>query len=264
MNEVINEVEQVETDIADVEQEIVETEDVADDESETADGGEDETDSEQGRDVKKLKSSNQRKDRKINKLYAQKKQLEERLAALEIPEDNKSVNPDDFEQYGDYMKAEMEALVDNKQKQTQTESEKAYLTQQKEQLMVERNQYLAKQAQEAARGIPDFYQVITPQQTQILDELPEAISDIFYGIENAPLAAYVLAKEGKLEGLAYSHPQIAANEIWSAQQRGITMMLKPRTQTTQAPQPMKSVRGTGTTTKNLADGDVLRNLGLKS
>jgi hypothetical protein len=261
-NEVIAaDIEAVEP-IESVEAQEVETieEGQADNDSDNGDVQDGESD---GEFPKKAVNALNRKTKTINKLRARLQELEAKQAVLSDSTDEfKEVNSDEFERMDDYLKAEIKSSVNQILKQTDTEKQKTQLTQEQQALLAERNQYVAQQAQDTAKSIQDFQQVIG-QHTQTLDSMPESVSDIFYSIDNAPLAAYVLAKEGNLESLRYASPYVAANMIMSAEQRGM-QLLNRKPQISAAPEPMKGSRGQLKTTKNLMEGSVLKNLGLKS
>lgn len=252
------EVETVETHEVDTNE--VQADNDAQEETETQEGGETPNGDEW---PKKAVNALSREKKNNSKLRARMQELEVKLADLNNAEvDSKPVNADDYETMDEYIRAQTDSMVEQKLKNNTSEQTKAQLTQEQETLLAERNQSVAMQAQETAKYIPDF-QAVIGQHTQTLDSMPDVISDIFYSIDNAPLAAYVLAKEGKLNALAYSNPHVAANEIIQAQQRGEAMMHKPRTHVSQAPEPMRAANGRGTINKDISQGDVLKNLGLK-
>lgn len=216
---------------------------------------------------KKAVNALNRKDKKINKLRAQLRELEEKLdQQTNISQERKTVTPDEFDTYGEYLKAEMKAELEQQLGQTAAQQQQAQLNAQKEQLMQQRDNEIAVQTQEVSKYVPDLKETMQ-QHIHTLDALPQSIADIFYNIDNAPIAAYVLAKEGKLETLAYTSPHVAAYEIMAAQNKGMELLNKSASQSnhvSQAPQPMKAVRGTGSHKKQLSpDDDVLKSLGLK-
>lgn len=212
---------------------------------------------------KKAVNALNRKTKTINKLRARLQELEAKQQELNnSTEETKPVNADDFETMEEYLNAKMNALVNEQLQQSNKEQQSLQLTQEQQALLAERNQHIAQQAQEVAQAIPDFQQVIG-QHTQELDSMPDTISEIFYSIDSPTVAAYVLAKEGKLESLRYSNPHVAANLIISAEQRGVQLLNKPQ-KSSSVPEPMKGSKGQVKTTKNLMEGSVLKNLGLKS
>jgi hypothetical protein len=213
---------------------------------------------------KKAVNALNRKNKQINKLRAQMRELEAKLNETpEVGNKPSEINPDDFESYGDYINAQVEALVEQKSMQSQTDMQKQQLKQQQEVLAAQRDQHIIEQAQEAAQVFSDLPQV-WQENAQLLDALPKEVSDIFYSIDNAPAAVYTLAKEGKLESLLYANPSVAAYEIVNAQNRGLELLSKPKTRVSQAPEPITKARGTGSVKKQLSPNDnVLKSLGLK-
>lgn len=213
---------------------------------------------------KKAVNALNRKNKQINKLRAQMRELEAKLNEAPPEQNNQSeINPDDFDSYGDYINAQVEALVEQKTMQSQTDMQKQQLTQQQQALAAQRDQHIIEQAQEAAQVFSDLPQV-WQENAQLLDALPKEVADIFYSIDHAPAAVYTLAKEGKLESLLYANPSIAAYEIVNAQNRGLEMLSKPKTRVSQAPTPISKARGTGSAKKQLSpNDDVLKSLGLK-
>lgn len=197
------------------------------------------------------------------KLRAQLRELEAKLEEAQKPSEAKPVNEADYESYADYINAQVEALVEQKTKQSQGDMQKQLLLQQQEALKAERDKHIVEQAKEVSKTLHDLPQV-WQQNAQLLDALPQQVADIFYDLDNAPAAVYVLAKEGKLESLLYANPSVAAYEIINAQQRGLALLAKPQTRTTQAPQPISKARGTGSYKKQLSPSDdVLKSLGFK-
>mgnify|MGYP001547769859 CR=1 FL=1 len=212
---------------------------------------------------KKAINALNRKNKQINKLRAQMRELEAKLNEQPNVSEAKEINSDDFENYGDYINAQVEALVEQKTKQSQADMHKQQLTQQQEYLKAQRDQFIIEQAQEMSQTLTDLPDVWS-QNAQTLDSLPEQISDIFYNIENAPAAIYTLAKEGKLESLMYMNPAVAAYEIINAQNKGLELFSKPQKRVSQAPTPISKAKGTGSFKKQLTPkDDVLKSLGLK-
>lgn len=223
-------------------------------------------DADSGDDVefpKKAVNALNRKNKTINKLRAQMQELEAKLKETPQQSEVEEINPDDFTQYGDYINAHVEALVNQKLTQSQSDMQKQQLEAQKKELKAQRDQYIIEQAQELSQTLTDLPQVFQ-QHVVTLDSLPEQIADIFYSIDNAPAAIYTLAKEGKLEGLRYANPALAAYEIVNAQNRGMELLSKPQQRVSQAPAPLEKAKGSGSVKKQLTpDSDVLKSLGLK-
>ena len=213
---------------------------------------------------KKAVNALSRKNKQINKLRARMQELEAKLKeSPEAPKDQVDINPDDYDSYGEYVDARVEALVEQRLSQSQSDMQKQQITQQQDQLKAQRDQYIIEQANEVSQTLTDLPQVWS-ENAALLDALPEQISDIFYNIDNAPAAIYTLAKEGKLESLLYANPNVAAYEIVNAQNRGMELLAKPQPQVSQAPTPITKARGTGTVKKELGpNDDVLKSLGIK-
>jgi hypothetical protein len=240
-------------------EEIAEEENTEQDSEEISDGD----DSGEVEFPKKAVNALNRKDKKINKLRAQMRELEAKLAESPKQTEQKEINPDDFDNYGDYINAQVEALVEQKVGQSENDMQKQQLNQQKEALKAQRDQYIIEQAQEVSQTLTDLPQV-WKKNAATLDALPDEIADIFYSIDNAPAAVYTLAKEGKLESLLNANPAVAAYEIVNAQNKGMELLSKPQTRVSQAPQPITKAKGTGSVKKQLSpNDDVLRSLGLK-
>jgi len=212
---------------------------------------------------KKAVNALNRKNKQLNKLRARMRELEAKINEQPKAPEQKEVNPDDFETYADYINAQVETLVEQRVTQSQSDMQKQQLTQQQDALKAERDQYIREQANEVSQTLTDLPQV-WQQNAHILDALPDSVSDIFYSIDNAPAAIYTLAKEGKLEGLLYADPNLAAYEIVNAQNRGMEMLSVPQKRVSQAPTPISKAKGTGSVKKQLSpNDDVLKSLGLK-
>lgn len=208
---------------------------------------------------KKAVNALNRKTKQINKLRAQKLELEAKLQEIQSKFAPQEINPDDFETYGDFL----EAKLNHRDQQSKNDMQTTQLTQQKEQVKAQQNQYIVDQAYEVAKTFTDL-PIVWNKNAQLLDALPEEITDIFYSVENAPAAVYMLAKEGKLEGLLYANPAVAAYEIINAQNKGMELLSKPKIRSSQAPQPISKAKGTGSIQKQLSPSDdVLKSLGLK-
>lgn len=216
--------------------------------------------------LEKLRRAKARDDRRIGKLTAQKYQyqkeadeLRTRLsqpqqATQQKPLNNGEPKETDFNNYAEYMRAVQKydlqqefAVRDNKQQITQQSvQEQAWVAQ--------REQAVAAKAQEFAKENPEVIALVE-EYGDVIDELPSAIQRAFLEADNAPLAFYNLAKEGKLEELASMSPARAAMEIGRAQTQA------PKKTATRAPTPMTPAKGTAAGGKSLErmSGDELLN-----
>lgn len=148
---------------------------------------------------------------------------------------------EDFDNYGDFVAARAEHNVLKRLKEQQEAASKAMETQQHESKVREyieaRDDEIAEQAKAYMSQIPD-YESVMREAADIVDSIPDEIRRLFYEAEDAALAAYNLAKSGKLERLATMSPYKAAIEIDRAQQ------IKPQVRKVpSAPQPIKGMTG---------------------
>lgn len=225
---------------------------------------------------KKAVNAISRRDKKIGKLQAELAALRAAQAqpAQQAPQvqaqQSKQSNTDnapreeDFESYGDYLKASMrhEIMAEiAKQQQANNEGfQKREAELKRQQYEEVRTEAIVEQMQNHKEEIPDFASVIA-ESADIADELPEQIANLFFEADDAALAFYNLAKEGKLEALATMSPAKAALEIARAQ------MNKPQVKkVSSAPAPMTSNSGRasgGKSLYNMSGDEMIKTLGIK-
>jgi vacuolar-type H+-ATPase subunit I/STV1 len=158
------------------------------------------------------------------------------------------IDPNSFDgTYADLIKKEsmeeMKALLS----QNQQEHKINQLTLQQQQIMAEQDQAITVEAAEYAKQSDDFAKVV-PANAEKLDSLPPEVQRMFYELESPSLAVYALAKEGRIEQLAYMSPYMAAAELVQAQSRGQQyLQASSRKQVSNAPAPIQGVRGTAKT-----------------
>lgn len=193
---------------------------------------------------------------------AARQRLEQQLAQYSQPQtkqasaNNGEPKETDFNNYAEYMRAVQKfdlqqefAARDSKQQVTQqTAQEQAWVTQ-REQAVATKAQEFVKENPEVTDLVEEFGDVIDGWQTT-----HPHITRAFLEADNAPLAFYNLAKEGKLEELANMSPARAAMEIGRAQTQAIA---KPKTK---APTPLPAARGSVAVGKKPEDlsGDEIR------
>jgi hypothetical protein len=149
-----------------------------------------------------------------------------------------------YQSYAEYLEAVQDwkldsklAERDGKQKETrQTEQEKAWIA--------EREATVATKAQEFAKENPEVLAMVE-EYGDVVDELPPQIQRLFLEADNAPLAFFNLAKEGKLESLGTMSLAKAAMEIGRAQTQA------PTKQQSKAPAPLPASRGSVSPGKSL-------------
>lgn len=199
---------------------------------------------------KKAKNAIARRDREIAKLRAQMRELQQAQQQPQTKpqnqplDDNAPPSEENYGTYGEFLEAKVlynmrQELAKNQQKQQQTQ-----LTQQQQQFFAQKDEEIAAKVREHAKVLPDFQEVFE-ENVELLDYLPPAIQLAFYEADDAALAFYNLAKEGKLASMAQMSPYRASMEIAKAQN------LQQR-QRIQAPKPVQGVPGTGRGSKSLA------------
>lgn len=203
-------------------------------------------------DIQRYEKALQKEQKRINKLTAakyeaisQNKMLQERLAKLEQSLNVNSSgkpNADQFQSYDEYNEAVTDWKLEQKLKELNPEKESndPYRDVPKHELewakSMESN--VANQASQLAQHIPDFVEAMREYEP-IFDAMPYELEKAFWQSQHPVLAAYVLAKEGKLEELLDMTPQQAAYEIGRATHVGVANInqytTKPKTA---APKPM--------------------------
>lgn len=204
---------------------------------------------------KKAVNALSRRDKQIGKLRAERQQLQAELEQLrskiqapqtqnnQVKDQDGSPKEADFDNAFDYLKAvakyEAKQELATGQKQ---QREQEYETKQ-QQYLQQRTQAAADLSTKYVSEIADYQQVVS-EYSDVLDALPEAVQIAFLEADDPAIAAYQLAKEGKLEDLFNMSPYQAAMMIAKAEERGIAASKqKP---VTKAPAPIASAKGTGT------------------
>lgn len=209
---------------------------------------------------KKAVNAISRRDRQIGKLRAEQQQLQAELAQLRAQvkpqEQSNNQRPSDypdedkFDNYGDFLKAVARYEARQELAEGNKRQQQEYQTIQEQQWIAKRETEIAEQATEVAASIPDFGQTIS-EYSDVIDSFPPYLERLFIECENAPLAFYTLAKEGKLEGLIHMSPYRAAMEIGRAMDRGLA--ISQRKVITKAPTPIAPARGTGQSGRSLTE-----------
>ena len=204
--------------------------------------------------AKKLKNALHREKRRIAQLTAQKYQYQSELEALRQKyEGNKPDNTskstgsptaDQFDTYEDYQRAVARHEAQEAFKELEARRNEQTKVAEKNEWVSERETLVEDKGKELAKAIPDFVQTLT-QYKDVLDyidaQLPE-LGEVFLEADNAPLAFYALAKEGKLESVLEMSPRRAAMEVAKAEERGAAYLKQPKP-VSKAPEPMSPVKG---------------------
>lgn len=212
---------------------------------------------------KKAINALSRRDKQIGKLRAQYEaaqaeltKLREAPASKATPATDGAPKEADFKSYAEYLEARTEYLAEQKIEKRfaehaakTTETAKA---QQDTQWQNERIASVDKQSEEFAKQFPEV-EAMYHDNADLLQSLPATIKRAFLAADNAPLAFYNLAKEGKLADLADMSVEDAKVEIRLAQ------MATPQKPKTNAPKPLSASRGSVAASKSLdaMDGDEL-------
>ena len=232
-----------------------------------ADKAEDETD-----DVpfpKKAVNAISRRDKQLAKMRADMAALQAEVSKYRQPQaqtqqapqtDNSAPKEDDFDDYGSFLEAKLLHKIKMEQSVQQKSQQEQQFQTQKQQWVQQREVEISQKVEAHKAEIPDFMQVIE-MNADIMDSLPEHIEQAFLEADDAGLAYYNLAKEGKLEALLTMSPYRAAMEIALAQTKKPTL-----NRVSGAPNPIKPVSGRGTSTKDTSDmsgEELLKKYGFK-
>lgn len=202
---------------------------------------------------KKAVNAISRRDKQIGKMRAEMQHYRAELEKLQTQAQQQTPKPksgepnaDDFDNYGDYLKAV--ARHEAKQELAQAQPKQEPVNVQEQVWIAQREEAVGQQAEALLKTNPEYQQILT-ENADILDVMPAHIERAFLEADNAPLAFIALAQEGKLEGLLTMSPARAAMEIAKAEARGEALVkAKP---ITNAPTPISPNRGSGSGSKSL-------------
>lgn len=235
-----------------------------------ADKGEEETD-----DVpfpKKAVNAISRRDKQLAKMRAEMASLQAEVSKYRQPQaqplknqnilDDGPPKEEDYldKEYGDFLEAKLLYKIKMEQAVQQKSQQDQQVQTQRQQWVQQREVEISQKVEAHKAEIPDFMQVIE-MNADIMDSLPEHIEQAFLEADDAGLAYYNLAKEGKLESLLTMSPYRAAMEIAIAQTKKPTL-----NRVSGAPNPIKPVSGRGTSTKDSSDmsgEELLKKYGFK-
>lgn len=224
---------------------------------------------------KKAVNAISRRDRRIGQLNAQLRQANVELAQFRQHQqqtqqrgDDGEPSEDDFETYGEYLKAVAKHAAQKESGQHRAADQEAVL--QHRQLQAyhawrqERGNDIDADGEALAKELPEFRQMME-ENLDIVQALPPQIQQLFLQLESrdANLAFLALAQEGKLETLLHMPPQLAAVAIGRAADRGAAMLASKKT--SKAPNPMAPNRGRGSGIKSedsMSGAELLRKHGV--
>jgi len=215
---------------------------------------------------KKAQNAMARRDKTIAKMRAAQTERDREFQAMRAELDALKSPPQeapketDFETYGEYLQALAIHAGQNGNQQQQDQNQEQPKTQEeieadvRQQIHVEkREKAITAQAEQYIAEVSDFEQV-TQENIDIVENFSPELIMTMLEAEDAPLAFYALAKEGKLEDIANMTPVQAAREIAFAEGRGrdmIAAMQKPTV--SEAPQPIAGAQAASSGSKSLAE-----------
>lgn len=210
---------------------------------------------------KKAERALERRNKKINKLRAEKAELERRLDEIASrpkeeqiaefqPEGLKEPQEDDFEDYAEYLVAKGEYKVKREYAAKEAEAQQYAQFESQQKWVQDRAKYVDDRAAKAVESIPELDGLYRENQ-DIIEGYADTTKMAFLEADKPELAFYALASEGKLESLESMTPTRIAREIALAEIRG-EKLSKSRPQS-KAPAPIKKAKGTGTRRKTLDD-----------
>lgn len=218
---------------------------------------------------KKAVNAISRRDKQLAKMRADMAALQAEVSKYRKPQaqpqqspksDDSAPKEDDFDDYGSYLEAKLLHAIKMEQSVQQKSQQDQAAQSQKQQWVQQREQEIAQKVETHKAEIPDFMQVIETN-ADIMDNLPEHVEIAFLEADDAGLAYYNLAKEGKLEALLTMSPYRAAMEIALAQQKKPSL-----NRVSGAPSPIKPNAGRGSSTKaesELSGEELLKKYGFK-
>ena len=228
------------------------------------DSSEESDDSENG-DSEKVKKKNgfaKRIDKFKSKLTAKEKEIEywkqvaldskanqskEETEPVETNHsDSGKPNPDDFDNYEDYLEANIEFRMEQRLKSLEEKKSKEA----EKSTFQKKTEDFGKKLNTFREQTPDFEEVM--EEVEDI-QVSKATEQLILESENGPELMYELAKSPEdLERISSLPPLMAAKEIGKIEAR----LQKPatnKTKTTRAPRPLSTVRGNAKVTKDLSD-----------
>jgi len=216
--------------------------------------------------VNRLKQQRAKYQSEIQELRTSYQKMESDFQALKNPAPQEP-QEDDFENYGDYLKAvaKFGSQPNQASEEKPLSREEIYRQVQEETHYNGRAQSMHTQAKKTAQEVPD-YAHLHAQYEDVMDNLPEATQKAFLDTDDAPAAFYALAKSGQLEALTSMPPHLAAMAIARAELQGQQLIQSQKQKSTNAPAPMTGVKGSSSVIpdEELSGKELLKKHGVKS
>lgn len=203
---------------------------------------------------KKAVNAINRRDRQIRQLRAQLREVEAKKSAPQQENQQTESEPkeDDFDNYGDFLKARQDYFLNQHKRSSEAEREQSNLTQQQQQIREQQDAIINQQVTEMVQSNPDVQKVLA-QNIDVIENMPPEIENLMYELDDPVSAGFALAKEGRLGDLYNMNPQLALLELYHAQQRGQQYLKqKSAPPVSKAPKPIAGAKGTGGSSKSLS------------
>lgn len=159
---------------------------------------------------------------------------------------------DKFESALDFLKADTRHELKQELAEMQHKQKLELLEQQKAIALEEQTRVIEQQVVELAQTNPDFKKVVS-DNVRVFQSMPEHINGLLTDLENGHIAAYALAKEGRLQSIYNMPPHIAAAHLVNAEIRGQQYLLQAAKPRKTAPEPIGAIKGGKSSTPSLSD-----------
>lgn len=159
---------------------------------------------------------------------------------------------DKFDSALDFLKADTRHELKQELAEMQHKQKLELLEQQKAIALEEQSRIIEQQVVELAQTNPDFKKVVS-DNVRVFQSMPEHINGLLTDLENGHIAAYALAKEGRLQSIYSMPPHIAAAHLVNAEIRGQQYLLQAAKPRKTAPEPIGAIKGGKSSTPSLSD-----------
>lgn len=245
--------------IKDVAEETVENAVTEDDDAQDPQDGQQADDGEPSGDVEgELKTVRKALDKRNRYINNQRQRIRDLEAQMQKMQEGFGKNTaqapdmDKFESVLDYVKADQNHALEQKFAEMQHKQKLELLEQQKAVALEEQTRVIEQQVTELAQSNPDFKKVVSAN-VQIFQAMPDHINGLLTELDNGHIAAYALAREGRLQDIYHMPPHIAAAHLVNAEIRGQQYLLQAAKPKKSAPEPIGSIKGSKSSTTSLSD-----------
>lgn len=159
---------------------------------------------------------------------------------------------DKFDSALDFLKADTRHELKQELAEMQHKQKLELLEQQKAIALEEQSRIIEQQVVELAQTNPDFKKVVS-DNVRVFQSMPEHINGLLTDLENGHIAAYALAKEGRLQSIYSMPPHIAAAHLVNAEIRGQQYLLQAAKPRKTAPEPIGAIKGGKSSTPSVSE-----------